>query len=116
MDAQKLLAKQIKKHFSAKQIEQTPGLSDFINAVQESYSNFEHNRKMSEHAFSISEMEYREINEKLNKEKETIERGVIRLSNMIRAIAIAGKRHPCDHRPICRQCEKRGVGGDFHRH
>lgn len=86
MDAKKLLAKQIKKHFTAKQIEQTPGLSDFIHAVQESYSNYEHNRKMSEHAFAISEMEYREINEKLNKEKEIIERGVIRLSNMIRAI------------------------------
>ena len=87
MDTNKLLLRQIKKHLTEDVIESTPGLSAFIDSVNESYMNFNHDIEMNERAFNISEMEYEEINQKLNSEKETIERGIKRLSNMIRAIA-----------------------------
>ena len=87
MDTNKLLLRQIKKHLTEDVIESTPGLSAFIDSVNESYMNFNHDIEMNERAFNIAEMEYEEINQKLNSEKETIERGIKRLSNMIRAIA-----------------------------
>jgi hypothetical protein len=82
----KLLQRQINKHLSPEVIEQTPGLKEFIRSINESYLNFNHDIEMNERAFNIAEMEYEEINQKLNTEKETIERGIKRLSNMIRAI------------------------------
>ena len=86
METNKLLLRQIKRNLSSEVIENTPGLKEFINSVNESYSNFNHDIEMNERAFQIAEMEYEEINQKLNNEKETIERGIKRLSNMIRAI------------------------------
>lgn len=86
METNKLLLRQIKRNLSSEVIENTPGLKEFINSVNESYSNFNHDIEMNERAFQIAEMEYEEINQKLNTEKETIERGIKRLSNMIRAI------------------------------
>ena len=66
METNKLLLRQIKRNLSSEVIENTPGLKEFINSVNESYSNFNHDIEMNERAFQIAEMEYEEINQKLN--------------------------------------------------
>ena len=83
----RLLKRQLGKYLSQEHIDNTPGLADFINSIDESYKNFDKDNKLNGHAFRIAEMEYQEITKKLNSEKETIERGVKRLTNMIRAIS-----------------------------
>ena len=67
MGFNKLLERQIKKYLPEDYFLQED-LARFIQAVHDSYEEFERDRKLFTHAFACSEREYIEINEKLKRE------------------------------------------------
>src|SRR5690349_23853439 len=67
MGFNKLLERQIKKYLPKDYFLQED-LARFIQAVHDSYEEYERDRKLFNHAFACSEHEYIEINEKLKRE------------------------------------------------
>ncbi|OQP63073.1 hypothetical protein A3860_03620 [Niastella vici] len=67
MSFNKLLERQIKKYLPEDYYLQE-NLARFIQAVHDSYEEYERDRKLFNHAFACSENEYIQINEKLKKE------------------------------------------------
>src|ERR1017187_3222088 len=67
MKLNKLLDKQLKK-FLPEGYKNREELQSFLNAVNDSYNSYERDIELSEHAFRMSEEEYREINSRLNKQ------------------------------------------------
>ncbi|THU36881.1 PAS domain S-box protein [Niastella caeni] len=67
MGFNKLLERQIKKYLPEDYILQE-NLARFIQAVHDSYEEYERDKKLFNHAFACSENEYMHINEKLKKE------------------------------------------------
>jgi signal transduction histidine kinase/CheY-like chemotaxis protein len=79
-----LLEKQIKRHLNGSA--ENEGLKKLLNAINESYQNFERDKELSEHAFAISESEYADINAKLREEIYIRKRSVSKLIETIRSI------------------------------
>ena len=69
MKLNKLLEKQLKKFFPGPLYEQEE-VQLFIRSVNDSYNAYEKDIELSEHAFRITEEEYRELNGKLKDEIE----------------------------------------------
>jgi RecG-like helicase len=67
MGFNKLLERQIKKYLPEDYLLQED-LARFIQAVHDSYEEYERDRKLFNHAFACSEHEYMQINEKLKRE------------------------------------------------
>src|SRR5687767_1958828 len=67
MGLNKLLERQIKK-FLPEDYHLQENLARFIQAVHDSYEDYERDRKLFNHAFACSENEYIQINEKLKTE------------------------------------------------
>jgi hypothetical protein len=61
MPYHKLLEKQVKKFFAEDQLGEER-LLEFLTVINNSYITFDRDKKLSEHAFAISEKEYQEIN------------------------------------------------------
>ncbi len=80
-----LLEKQAQKHLGTKALE-SGEYEQFLKAVNESYVNFERDKELSEHAFSLSETEYADVNTKLREEINQRKRTVIKLIDTIRSI------------------------------
>lgn len=77
MDLHPLLAKQIAKHLGEGAID-NPEFASIIKVVSASYDSYERDKKITEHAFEISEKEYQDVLLDLKKEntlkKESIEK------------------------------------------
>lgn len=69
MSYNKLLNRQIHKHLPD-ELKDHPAMKDFLQAIHDSYQAYEKDKTLSERAFSISESEYIEINDRLNRELE----------------------------------------------
>src|SRR4051812_40966943 len=67
MGFNKLLERQIKKYLPEDYFRQED-LARFIQAVHDSYEEYERDRKLFNHAFACSEHEYMQMNEKLKRE------------------------------------------------
>ena len=67
MSYHKLLQKQINKHLT-QECQRNPAFENFINAVNDSYLAFERDKELLNHAFGISEKEYQNLYENLNRE------------------------------------------------
>lgn len=80
-----LLEKQIKRHLGGV-IPEDEQVKKLLNAVNESYQNFERDKELSEHAFSLSETEYGEVNTKLREEIDIRKRSVNKLIDTIRSL------------------------------
>lgn len=74
----KLLKKQISKHLTPDCIN-NPVFKDFIKSVNDSYTAFERDRELMNHAFLESEKEYNEINNNLKKEYELKKQSIANL-------------------------------------
>ncbi len=64
-----LLEKQIKKLLTEQHL-QDESLCQFLNVISNTYQGFERDKKLSEHAFNVSEKEYQELSEALIHAKE----------------------------------------------
>ncbi len=71
----KHLERQIKKYLGEEQI-QDERLQQLMIAVSNSYVNYERDRELNEHAFSVNEEEYQSVNKKLKSLTEELEKKV----------------------------------------
>jgi signal transduction histidine kinase len=81
----KLLERQLKK-MSGDSLIEHPDFIQFLEAVSASYNAFEKDKELSTHAFSLSEQEYTEINEKLKKEINVKKLSIDKLKEAIKSI------------------------------
>lgn len=85
MGYNKLLERQIKKHLT------TGGTIDenllaFIQSVDDSYNAFERDKRLSEHAFQVSEKDYLDIYDRLKSEINIRNQSILKLMEAIRNI------------------------------
>jgi len=80
-----LLAKQIKKWLQAESQSQQ-AIHKFLDAVNNSYFNFERDKKISEHAFSISEKEYKMVTQHLQEQNSVQQQSIVKLKEAIRSL------------------------------
>ncbi len=66
------LERQIKKYLD-QSLQMDEGIKKLLSAVSQSYNNYERDKELSEHAFSISEKEYQNVNNRLKKLTEDLE-------------------------------------------
>jgi signal transduction histidine kinase/CheY-like chemotaxis protein len=69
MDIHPLLAKQIAKHLGEGSLE-NPEFAAIIKIVSASYDSYDRDKKITEHAFEISEKEYQDVLQDLKKEND----------------------------------------------
>ena len=81
----KLLEKQIKKFLTEEQLSQEP-IRRFLEVVNNSYGSFERDKKISDHAFSISEKEYQEVTRHLQEQHDIRLQSIFKLKNAIRSL------------------------------
>ncbi|PJJ79913.1 ATP-binding protein [Mucilaginibacter auburnensis] len=85
MEYHSILAKQIKK-FIPEQCLQDEAMQRFLESVSNSYYSFEKSKKLSEHAFTISEREYQEVNSFLLKENEIKQKSISEIKKAISSL------------------------------
>jgi signal transduction histidine kinase/CheY-like chemotaxis protein len=80
-----LLLKQITKHLGPQALD-NPEFASIINIVSASYESYERDKKITEHAFQVSEKEYQDVLNNLKKEidlrKESIEKVKLALTSL----------------------------------
>lgn len=77
-----VLEKQIKKLLPESYLEQEL-IKVFLETVSNSYGNFEKDKKLAEHAFSVSEREYQEVTKHLEHQNEIKNRSIRKLKEAI---------------------------------
>ena len=82
MSFNKLLERQIKKYLPEDYLKQEH-LARFIQAVHDSYEQYEKDRNLFNHAFALSEKEYIHINEKLTEEVKLKQASIQKLKETI---------------------------------
>jgi len=85
MSYHKLLQKQITKHLP-EEYQQLPGIENFLQVVNGSYSSFERDSELLNHAFSISEKEYQLLYENLNHEYDLKNQSIENLKSAVKNI------------------------------
>ena len=78
MGYNKLLERQIKKHLNSGGIVDE-NLTNFIQSVDDSYNAFERDKRLTEHAFQVSEKDYLDIYDRLKSAINIRNQSVLRL-------------------------------------
>ena len=81
-----LLKRQIQKYCSESKSLSNADIEKLLQAVSGSYDNYERDKELSEHAFSVNESEYTVINNKLREEIEIRKRSVNKLIGAINTL------------------------------
>jgi PAS domain S-box-containing protein len=89
MKLNKLLERQLRKYLP-NDIASQPGITAFLEAVNDSYYAYEKDSLLSERAFKMSEEEYIEVNEKLQKELELKKVSIEKLKAAIEETGVEG--------------------------
>ncbi|TFF34730.1 response regulator [Mucilaginibacter psychrotolerans] len=85
MTPHKLLSRQLKKYANQSLLSNADFLR-FIEAVNDSYDAFDKDKELSDHAFSISEQEFAEINTRLKEESDLKKLSIQKLKNTLNHI------------------------------
>ncbi len=89
----KYLERQIKKYLG--EIGHTDEkMESFLKAVSDSYANYERDRELSEHAFSINELEYQAINRQLKEMTAELETKVAERTKELADLALFPLENP----------------------
>jgi len=86
MDYHSILNKQIKK-LLPEQYTDDEIIKTFLTSISNSYYTFERANKVTEHAFTISEREYQEVNAYLQRENEIKQQSISEIKKAIRSLA-----------------------------
>jgi len=86
MEYHPVLEKQIKKFLPEQYIDDEK-INQFFSIVSNSYRSFEKDKKISEHAFNISEQEYREVTQHLHEQHEITQQSILQLKEAIKSLA-----------------------------
>ena len=79
------LEKQIEKYID-KDISEKIDIKNFLEAVNSAYLTFERDRKLTDHAFNISENEYQKANHELQEEIQVRKNSIIKLKEAINSL------------------------------
>jgi len=85
MPYHKLLSRQLKK-YSTDELGSNDAFSRFIEAVNDSYAAFDRDKDLSDHAFTVSQQEFNEINERLSGEVELRKLSIAKLKETLNNI------------------------------
>ncbi len=96
MERNKLLERQLKKHLPQVDLDDEK-FSQFIEAVNDSYNSFDKDKQLSDHAFRLSDRDYKEINERLNNEIKLRNNSIEQLKTAVRNIQVDDNGHPVDN-------------------
>ncbi|HEX9510787.1 MAG TPA: response regulator [Puia sp.] len=88
----KLLEKQVRKLLTEEQLEQE-STCRFLEAINNSYTSFERDKKISDHAFLISEKEYQEVTLHLQEQNDIRLQSIFKLKNAIRSLDTTSNTH-----------------------
>jgi signal transduction histidine kinase len=86
MEYHYVLSKQIKKLIPDEYLDD-PVMKSFLETVSNSYASFEKTKKLSEHAFAVSEREYQEVNNFLLKENEIKHKSISEIKKAIASLS-----------------------------
>ncbi len=89
----KLLSRQLDKYL-AHIPEDLPGLEQFLTHVNNSYVAFERDKELSDHAFSVSEQEFQDVNFNLKEQHGIREQAISRLREIVRQFGFSEEIHP----------------------
>jgi signal transduction histidine kinase/CheY-like chemotaxis protein/HPt (histidine-containing phosphotransfer) domain-containing protein len=87
MERNRLLEKQIQKHLTGEDLA-NERIQQFINAVNESYQSYEKDKELNDHAFLITDTEYKEIYQRLKNEITIRTDTIEKLKNAVRNIQV----------------------------
>jgi signal transduction histidine kinase/FixJ family two-component response regulator len=96
MERNKLLERQLKKYLPQADLDDEK-FSQFIEAVNDSYNSFDKDKQLSDHAFRLSDRDYKEINERLNNEVKLRNNTIEQLKTAVRNIQVDDNGHPVDN-------------------
>src|SRR5581483_6707781 len=85
MQRHPLLGKQIKKWLHEQHLKDEAVIK-FLTVVNNAYENFERHKKIADHAFEVSEKEYREVTRRLQQQNVVFRESVIKLKEAIRSL------------------------------
>jgi len=86
MKYNKLLQRQIHKYFGNNPQEE-PALLDFLHSISDSYDSYERDTQLSNRAFSLSELEYKRLNDQLQAEIRQREFSIKKLKEAVAEIS-----------------------------
>ncbi|WP_295655577.1 ATP-binding protein [uncultured Mucilaginibacter sp.] len=86
MEFHPILGKQIKKQLPEGYLDD-PAIQEFLESISNSYHTFEKAKKISEHAFTISEREYQEVYNNLYKENEIKQQSISEIKKAISSLS-----------------------------
>ncbi len=86
MEFHKLLQRQLKKHLDSDVLED-PKFQNFLAAINSSYISYDRDKELSDHAFTVSEKEYMEVQENLKKEIDIRNESLEKIKNSILTIS-----------------------------
>lgn len=81
----KLLQKQLKKYLTDDEIN-NPSIHQFLSSISDSYTSFERDKELLNHAFGISETEYQKLYEDLNSEYELKRVSIEKLKDAVKEL------------------------------
>ena len=85
MPYHKLLSRQLKK-YSTDELGSNEAFLRFIEVVNDSYAAFDRDKDLSDHAFTVSQQEFNEINERLSGEVELRKLSIAKLKDTLNNI------------------------------
>ncbi len=86
MNIHKLLKRQINKYLAGVNIDDSPELNTFIQAISETYSNYDNDKVLQQKVFEIADTEYLQLTQKLLHEKQVHDQSVKTLYSVIRSL------------------------------
>ena len=92
----KLLEKQAARMLTKELLDQEPVLK-FLELINNSYNNFERDKKISEHAFSVSEKEYQQLALHLREQNQIRLQSIVKLKKAILALDPLASIHSGDN-------------------
>ena len=95
MSYHNLLDKQLKKHLSAELIS-NESLKPLLEVISETYTTLERDKSLAERAFSFSEQEYVEVNERLKQELDLKQLSIAALKDAVATITELENNHSDD--------------------
>jgi signal transduction histidine kinase/CheY-like chemotaxis protein len=86
MNFHKLLEKQLSKNLPPHFYNESEAIQNFLTAVSNAYYTFEKDKKISEHAFEVSEREYQEVMQDLRIQNEIKQQSILKIKDAIKAL------------------------------
>ena len=89
MSYHNILGNQINK-FLPEKYRQDEAINIFLETISKCYDSFEKDKKITEHAFDVSEREYQIVTQDLHEQNEIRKKSILKLKEAIRSLDPTG--------------------------